>query len=356
MQIKKQQTKKQVKAKNSIKDMQPYKCSRDIYSEGIFLDANEAYEEYIEIDWARMIDLNRYPSASADRLREKLVEEYVNTVGSKNIILGNGSDELIEMIIKTFAQSDEKVMAMKPSFSMYSISAQSVNIGVVEIPLKEDFSLDIDQINAQISNVKVMFICNPNNPTGNLVSKEEIKKILEFFDGILVVDEAYIEFAGLEYSVADWVKTYPNLIVLRTFSKAWGLAGIRLGYAIADWRLISQIQKIKPPFNVNRITQEVGYQALNQVDKMFDFVRKVNDLKKNLEAALKKMGLKLLPTKTNFILLRIPSATQVYKNLANKGLIIRDRSKLPLLSDVLRITVGSEEENRKLIKLLKQIL
>ncbi|MBI3379470.1 histidinol-phosphate transaminase [Candidatus Gottesmanbacteria bacterium] len=347
--------KKTLQRKNII-TLEPYTSARDLYKSGIFMDANENYEQWISIDWEGIASLNRYPDSTCDQLREKLVKKYVRGFTKENIFVGCGSDEIINLLIAGFVEDDESIMVMDPSYSFYEVQASIKNIQTKRILLREDFSIDIGKIQKNISTVKIIFLCSPNNPTGNLITKKEIQMIAKFFKGIIVVDEAYIEFADLGNSMIDSVSEKSNIIILRTFSKAWGLAGIRVGYAIGSKSIIDVLFKIKESYNVPSVSQNIAIQALDEIEKLKKKIVEMKKLKEQLLKGFSNLGLEASDTSANFILVKIPNAKKIYKNLADQKVIIRDRSNLPLLQNTLRVTIGSKEQDEKLISILRKVL
>lgn len=342
--------------KKIISNLTPYTAARDLYKKGVFLDANEYIEQWVKIDWSKIPSLNRYPDSSSEELREKIARNYVKNTTINNIFIGSGSDEIIDLLIRGYVEADEYIMVMNPSYSLYEVQANINNVSVKSILLNPDFSLNIDEIRKNIINVKIIFLCSPNNPTGTLITFKEVVQILSFYQGILVIDEAYIEFAGLENSFEKLVKTNEQIVILRTFSKAWGLAGIRIGYSIANKKIINTLFKIKDSYNVSQSSQSIALQALDYVAELFIRTDSINRIKDALIIDLKRLNIDVIPTCANFILARIPNATQIYKQLAEKEIIVRDRSKLPYLNNVLRITPGSNDENNQLIRALKKCI
>jgi len=341
--------------RKNIEKLKPYTSARDLYKEGIFLDANENYQQWIDIDWRKMQDLNRYPESDSLSVRRKIVEKYLKDFTEENVFFGSGSDEIIDLIIRGFVEDDEYVMVMNPSYSIYNVQAEINNKKVKSVLLNNDLSLNISEIKENIDGVKVIFLCSPNNPTGNLISIDEIKQIMEFFDGLVVIDEAYIEYAGMENSLIGLVKKNKKIMILRTFSKAWGLAGIRAGYLVGSKEIVQTLLKIKDSYNASKLTQEIVLQALDQIGKLSEILKDSKNKKIELENNLKKLGIKCIPTKANFVLAKLDNANDEYKSLTNEGVIVRDRSNLPYLGGVLRITVGTDEENSKLLKILGNI-
>lgn len=347
---------KKVQERKNLITLVPYTSARDLYKSGTFMDANENYEQWIQIDWDKIPTLNRYPDSTCDILREKLIKKYLLQFTNENIFIGCGSDEIINLLIEGFVNENESIMVMDPSYSFYEVQASIKNIKTEKLLLREDFSLDIEKIKKNIGTVKIIFLCSPNNPTGNLITKREIQKIAESFKGIIVIDEAYIEFSGLDNSLVDLVNRRSNIIILRTFSKAWGLAGIRVGYAIGPKSIIDVLFKIKESYNVSSISQNIAGQALDQIERLQQKVSEMKKLKKQLLEGFSNLGIEAANTSANFILIKVPNAKNIYKKIADQGMIIRDRSNLPLLSNTLRVTVGSKQENEKLLALFKKVI
>lgn len=345
--------------KKNIQNLEPYVCARDIFTKGIFLDANEAPGQWVDIDWSRVKDLNRYPDSRANELRDKLAE-FLSIpnfeIERENLFIGNGSDEIIDLLIKVFVEADECIMTMNPSYSVYDVQANTYGVGIKNIDLQEDFSIDTDEILANTEDVKIIFLCSPNNPTGNLLREENLLRILESFEGLVVVDEAYIEFAGEDASYLKLIKKYENLVILRTFSKAWGLAGIRVGYSVARVEITQVLLKSKESYNTTAVSQELALQALEQSSALEKVIAQTLQIKSNLEQELTEMGLEVIPSSANFTLVRIPDATRIYEQCAKQGVIIRNRSKLYLLDNVLRISIGSKTEIEQLLKILGEIV
>lgn len=335
-------------------NLEPYSSAREIYKKGIFFDANENFTQWVKINYEKINNLNRYPDSQSYRVREKIAEKIVKDFSVHNIFFGSGSDEIIDLLIRGFVNQDEAIMVMTPSYSIYEVQGIINGKKIIKIKLNPDFSLNIYKIKRKIEGIKLIFLCSPNNPTGNLINKSEIEAILSFFQGLLVIDEAYIEYAGMENSFINILKKHKNVVILRTFSKAWGLAGIRAGYCIAHNLIIETLLKIKNSYNVSILTQEIVLQALDQINLLDQTLLKTKRNKINLENSLKRLGLKTIPTETNFILALVKDSTKVYKDLAKEGLIVRNRSNLPYLRNALRITIGSSIENKKLLAYFKK--
>jgi len=345
-----------IQPKKNIQNLEAYTCARDLYSTGIFLDANESPKQWGNIDWSKVVDLNRYPDSRCDEVRQKLCDTYVIDFTIENIFIGAGSDEIIDLLIRAYVEKDEYILVTNPSYSIYQVQANINNVKVKTINLKDDFSLDIKQIISNLDDVKIIFLCSPNNPTGSLISRDDVIKLQQNFDGLIVIDEAYIEFAGMQNSLIDLVNKFDNILILRTFSKAWGLAGLRVGYSISNPNIVSVLLKIKDSYNVSKISQEVVLQALDQVKLLQQSILYIMEAKQVLEQELKSLGFEIIPTVTNFILARIDNASDIYQQVCEKGIIVRNRSTQYLLKNVIRITVGTSEENQQLVKVLKKIL
>ena len=332
--------------RQNILNLKPYSSARDEFSgtEGIFLDANENPNG----------NYNRYPDPHQVELKSMLGK--VKSVAPKNIFLGNGSDEVIDLIFRAFANpGKDKVIVCPPTYGMYEVSANINDVEIVNIPLLADFQLDRQTIFESIEQnpaVKLIFICSPNNPTGNLL--EGIEEIIENFNGIVVVDEAYIDFSP-ESSKAQTVLQYNNLIVLQTLSKAWGLAGVRVGFAFAQSEIIALLNKIKPPYNISTLNQQ---QALSRLLLTEEFEAERNDILAERERLQKEL-LQLLivkqiyPSSANFLLVEVSDANNVYNSLVTKNVIVRNRHSV--IKNCIRITVGTKQENDKLLTELKDI-
>lgn len=303
------------------------------------------------------VDLSRYP----DPLAEKLRVEFGKFAGvsAKKVIVGNGSDEIIWLILLAFVEADEEVLTFTPTFSMYRVFANLLGLRVREASFETNFMLDTEKFISKISaKTKLIFLCSPNNPTGQVLPLADIEKILRS-KKIVVVDEAYIEFAPEKSSVRLLAK-YPNLIVLRTFSKAWGLAGLRIGCALADLAAIAILQKVRAPYSVDSLSQKFALDALKNSAKMMATVKKILAEKEKLTAKLWSLGFTVFPSDTNFVLVKFPpeiSAAAIQKKLLqNFGIVVRDFSNKKLLANCVRITVGTSAENSKLLAALTKIL
>ncbi len=341
--------------KNILK-LKPYTSARDSFLEGILLDANEnSLGTVIKDD--KNLNLNRYPDPAQNKVRKKLAD-YLGIKKSK-LFVGVGSDEIIDLLIRIFCTpGKDSVLIPVPTYGMYQVACNINNVNVITVPLKNNFQLDVKEILKNIrKKTKIIFLCSPNNPTGNILKKNDVIKILKNFNGIVVVDEAYIDF-NESNSLINEIDKYNNLVIIRTFSKAWGLAGTRAGYSIADEFITNLLFKIKAPYNLNKFTTNAILEALSNVKKKNSFVKKLNSEKAKLINELKKIKhiKKIFSSDANFILFKINNATEIYNKLAQEGIIIRDRSNQPLLKNCLRVSIGTPQENKKFIKTLKDTL
>ena len=329
----------------NIRSLQPYSSARYEFSgsEGVFLDANENPFG----DW------NRYPDPLQTQLKFKLSD--IKSVPSDNIFIGNGSDEIIDLCFRLFCEpGNDKALTFVPTYGMYEVSAAINNVELIQLPLEEDFQIDCHKTRPTLNdpNLKLIFVCSPNNPTGNSIDGTEW--LLENFHGIVVVDEAYIDFSKKE-SLSKKIVKYPNLIVLQTLSKAWGLAAARIGLAITNPEIISYLNKIKPPYNISQLNQNVAIEVLND-SKSFDFKKKIILQQKAIVVtALSKLDFvaNIHPSETNFLMIEVINADAIYNQLIDHKIIIRNRNKV--LKNYLRITIGTPEENNALLDALKKI-
>lgn len=331
----------------------PYSSARDDYqgSEGVFLDANEnPIGSITDRKW------NRYPDPYQVDLKAKIAE--VKGVPTECIFLGNGSDEPIDLLFRAFCEpGKDEVIINPPTYGMYKVSADINNVAVREVLLTADYDLDVEAIKTAITNnTKLIFVCSPNNPTGNDLGLAKIEEVLRFFKGIVVVDEAYIDFTS-RASFAQKLEEYPNLVVLQTFSKAWGLASLRLGMAYASETLVGILNKIKPPYNISGLTQETVLNGLENVAAKDQMVVEILENRAELKEALEGLDLvkKIHPSDANFFLVEVDNGHELYTQLISKMVIVRDRSKVVLCDNGLRITVGSKYENFRLIQAIKEL-
>jgi histidinol-phosphate aminotransferase len=333
--------------RKNILEMEPYSSARDEFQgvASVYLDANEnPYNNGI----------NRYPDPLQMELKVKISR--IKNVHPQQIFLGNGSDEPIDLVIRAFCEPGiDNIVSIKPTYGMYKVCANINNVKFREVLLTNDFRLDAEVVLNEVDdNTKIIFLCSPNNPTGNSFVREKILHILNNFDGIVVLDEAYIDFSEQE-SFLNQLQNYPNLVVLQTFSKAWGLAGVRLGMAFASTQIIDVLNKIKYPYNVNVLTQQ---QTSRQIDLIDDKNVKVNSIisqRKVMVAELKKIDsvLEVFPSDANFLLIKVNDARKMYSYFLDKEIIVRDRSKVKLCEGCLRITIGTPSENQIFIDTLK---
>jgi histidinol-phosphate aminotransferase len=331
----------------NIKTLKPYSSAKDEYTGDakILLDANENSLGSPLTKW-----YNRYPDPYQQKLKEKLA--FVKQIAANQIFIGNGSDECIDILFRTFCEpGKDNIIICPPTYPMYEVSANINDIAIQKAPLLSDYQLNVAHIEQLVNpHTKIIWICSPNNPTGNSLDRIDIETILNHFEGILVVDEAYINFSKQKSFVQSLID-YPNLVVLQTLSKAWGLAGLRLGMCFASPQVIGYMNKVKAPYNINIVTQELALQALEEVGQVNDMIKLLVDMRIALAQVIASMPhvIQVFPSDTNFILVKIPKARQLYEYLLSQGIIVRDRSALELCEDSLRITVGTEQENTLLV-------
>ena len=331
----------------NIKTLKPYSSAKDEYTGAakILLDANENSLGSPLTKW-----YNRYPDPYQKQLKEKLA--FVKQITANQIFIGNGSDECIDILFRTFCEpGKDNIIICPPTYPMYEVSANINDIAVHKAPLLSDYQLNVAHIEQLVNaNTKINWICSPNNPTGNSLDRIDIETILNHFDGIVVMDEAYINFSKQKSFVQSLID-YPNLVVLQTLSKAWGLAGLRLGMCFANPEIIGYMNKVKAPYNINIVTQELALQALEEVGQVNDMIQLLVDMRNALAQVIASMPnvIQVFPSDTNFLLVKIPHARKLYEFLMSKGIIVRDRSALELCEDSLRITVGTEQENTLLV-------
>jgi len=334
--------------RENIRNLKPYSSARDEFQgdASVFLDANESPFN---------TPYNRYPDPLQRRLKDKIAE--VKHVHQENIFLGNGSDEPIDLIIRVFCEPQiDNIVAIDPTYGMYQVAAGINNIEYRKVLLKDEFLLDSSSLLKSVDyHTKIVFLCSPNNPTGNYLDEDEVIRILNSFEGIIVLDEAYIDFSTKKGFLSR-LKEFPNLIILQTFSKAWGLASIRLGMAFASHSIISLLNKIKYPYNLNILTQQFAYKALDKADEKDDWIQCILTNKSLLIEELESIRLviKVYPSDANFILVKVEDPKMLYEYLVENKIIVRNRSNVALCAGCLRITVGTQEENDLLLKALKK--
>ena len=332
-----------------IKRLKPYSSARHEFkgNASIFLDANENPNNS---------STNRYPDPFQESLKS-IIKDHLN-VNSNQIILGNGSDEIIDLIFRLFCTpGKDSVITMPPTYGMYDVSAGIQNVDIINVPLSNGFEIQEQQVIQAIqNNTKIIFICSPNNPTGNSLDKEKIKFILNNFKGLVVVDEAYAEYADTDLS--NELNNHHNLLISRTFSKARGMAGIRLGIGVGHEKIIALLNKIKPPYNVNQLTQDYALNKLKNHSEELEKTIKINKQQREfVSAELSKLDIVefVYPTDANFLLVKFKNSDLIFNKLKEKGIIVRDRSKNYNCSNCLRITIGKPDENNILIKELNQL-
>lgn len=337
--------------RDNIKRMTPYSSARHEFSGAatVFLDANEnAFGSPLDTPY------NRYPDPLQHALKEKISR--IKGVPPQNIFLGNGSDEAIDLLFRIFCEpGKDNVLIFPPTYGMYEVCAEMNDVKVKKVPLTEDFQLDIDSLEAAIDPyTKMVFLCSPNNPTGNSINRNDIELLLNNFDGLVIIDEAYINYSRQKTFIPELTE-YPQLVILQTLSKAWGLAGLRLGMAFAGEPIIRYMNNVKYPYNINTATQQLALEALDHIITVNDWIQITVEQRKWLKEELLKLPFTktVYPSDANFLLVKMTGARTIYDRLSATGIIVRDRSRVILCEDCLRITVGTPEENQQLIDKLK---
>ena len=338
--------------RENVKQLKPYSSARDEFedfdtADMIFLDANENPFEN---------GVNRYPDPQQMSVKAILAKQ--KNLKTNQILLGNGSDEVLDLLFRAFCEpKKDNVITLPPTYGMYSVLANINAVENKEILLSEDFQPQIEKIMEAVdSTTKIIFLCSPNNPTGNSFSDESVAYLLQNFKGLVVIDEAYIDFSKKESWINE-LDEYPNLVITQTLSKAYGLAGIRLGICYASAEVISVLNKIKPPYNVNELTQKRALERLRDTDKIKSEIESIITQREELLKVLLNIKFvdKIYSTEANFILVKVDDANKRYAELIAKGIVIRNRTTQPLCDNCLRLTVGTEQENMKLIEVLKQL-
>ncbi|KOY52626.1 histidinol-phosphate transaminase [Polaribacter dokdonensis] len=338
--------------RDNIKNIKPYSSARDEYKDAtsesmIFLDANENPFEN---------GVNRYPDPQQNDVKDLLVN--IKNVTKENILLGNGSDEVLDLIFRAFCEPNkDNIITLPPTYGMYSVLANINAIKNKKVLLTEDFQPKVDQIiDAVDNNSKILFLCSPNNPSGNSFSIEKVETLLNNFKGLVVIDEAYIDFSEQE-SWLNRLEEFPNLVITQTLSKAYGLAGIRLGVCYASKAVISVLNSIKPPYNVNELTQQKAFERLNKVDEVAAEIKAIKQEREQLMNSLESINFisNIYPSDCNFVLVKVDDATKRYNQLIQLGIVIRNRTTQPLCENCLRFTVGTTAENEKLLQALKEL-
>jgi len=336
--------------RENIKKLVPYSSARDEFTgeAKVFLDANENSLGSPLTKW-----YNRYPDPHQTILKEKI--GFIKKIDTKNIFIGNGSDECIDVLFRCFCEPGlDNVIICPPTYGMYEVSANINNIAIKKAVLTQDFQLDLIHLENLIdSNTKIIWLCSPNNPTGNNLNREDILMVLNNFNGIVVVDEAYINFSKQQSFVQDLID-YPNLVVMQTLSKAWGLAGLRLGMCFASEAIIEVMNKVKPPYNINQATQTLVAKALDEVGQVNSMINEIVAMRNALHKVLEtcQLVVKIYPSDANFLLIKFNASQQIFDYLIEKGIVLRNRNKVQLCEDCLRITIGTEIENTMLVDAL----
>ena len=338
--------------RENVKQMKPYSSARDEFkdfdtADMIFLDANENPFEN---------GVNRYPDPQQRTVKSTLSK--LKGIPESQILLGNGSDEVLDLLFRAFCEPKvDNVITLPPTYGMYGVLANINAVENREVLLSEDFQPQVEKILETVDeNTKIIFLCSPNNPTGNTFSDESVVYLLQNFNGLVVIDEAYIDFSKKESRINEFDE-YPNLVITQTLSKAYGMAGIRLGICYASSAIIAVLNKIKPPYNVNELTQQRALKRLLTKNKVRNEIDKILEQREKLMGKLKSISFieEIYPTEANFILVKVDDANKRYNELISKGIVIRNRSTQPLCENCLRLTVGTTNENIKLIKALKEL-
>lgn len=338
--------------RNNIKNLQPYSSARHEFTgkASVFLDANEnAFGSPLDQSF------NRYPDPLQWQLKFQLTK--IKGVPAENIFIGNGSDEVIDLAYRIFCDPQkDNVIICPPTYGMYQVSANINDVAIRKVNLTPDFQLDVQGVlDATDSNTKLLFICSPNNPTGNNMNRADVEVLLNNFPGIVIIDEAYINYSKQKSFIQELTE-YPNLIVMQTLSKAWGLAALRLGICFASLDIIDIFNKVKPPYNINEASQELALEALQNTELVNNWIKTVVSQKEILINGLQQLSFvkTIYPTDANFLLVKVTDADAVYNYLAAKEIVVRNRTKEVLCDNCLRITIGTPQENEKLLMILKK--
>lgn len=338
----------------NIRNLVPYSSARDEFkgAANIFLDANENSLGSPLLKW-----YNRYPDPLQLAIKEKISD--IKTVSVPQIFIGNGSDEAIDILFRAFCEPGmDNVIVCPPTYGMYEVSARINNVQIKKVNLTNSFQLDMESLEGAIDmNTKIIWLCSPNNPTGNSLLRTDIELILNNFDGIVVIDEAYINFSRQRSFIPE-LPDYPNLVILQTLSKAWGLAALRIGMAFASEDIIQVMNRIKPPYNISQAAQELALLALNNVDEVNDMIRILVEERGKLAVAMEQLPIveKVYPSDANFLLVKTVGALALYDYLAERGTVVRNRSNVTLCDNCLRITVGTPLENEELLGQLEDYI
>ena len=338
--------------RNNVKKMSSYSSARDDFKKEnemklIYLDANESPFDN---------GINRYPDNKHDELKK--VVSGVKNVNVNQVLFGNGTDEILDLIVRVFCNpSEDKIITLPPTYGMYDVIAKTNGVENIEIPLKSDFSIDINEIlKLSSKKTKILFLCSPNNPTGNSFDTNDLTDLIKFFNGVVVVDEAYIDFSSKQ-SLISLIEDNNNLIITQTMSKAYGMAGIRLGMGFSNEKIINYLNKIKPPYNINVLTERKALEELYKIDEIEKNISIVLDQRNLLVSCLEKLDFveKIYKSDANFLLVKVDNADLRYNQLLENGIVVRNRSNQPLCQNCLRITIGTKNENTSLIKTLNEL-
>ncbi|NII25793.1 histidinol-phosphate transaminase [Pseudoflavitalea sp. X16] len=338
--------------RENIKKLVPYSSARDEFKgeASIYLDANENSLGSPLRKW-----YNRYPDPLQIKVKEKLGE--IKGVPVENIFLGNGSDECIDVLIRAFCDpGKDNIIICPPTYGMYEVSAHINDVAIKKVPLTPAFQLDLPAIEEAVDDyTKMIFVCSPNNPTGNSLDRGDIEVLLNNYFGLVVIDEAYINFSRFR-SFTQELNDYPNLVIMQTLSKAWGLAALRVGIGFASTDIVKVMNKVKPPYNINQASQDLVLQALEEVGQVNDMIREIVAQRGELEKVLPALPVvqQVYPSDANFLLVRVTDAKAIYQYLLQEGIVVRDRSNVTLCEGCLRITIGTAAENEALIQSLKK--
>ena len=335
--------------RKNIRELKPYSSARDEFDQAadVYLDANE--NPYTSA-------YNRYPDPLQKGLKEKISS--IKQVAVNSIFLGNGSDEAIDLLVRAFCvPGQDSIMTCEPTYGMYRVCAAVNDVNIKPVLLDQNFDLDVDVVKATIEpQTKIIFLCSPNNPTGNNLTRNRVIELIKWFGGIVVIDEAYIDFSE-EKSFINELETFRNLVVLQTFSKAWGLAGLRVGMCFADPVIISMLNRIKHPYNVSSESQRIVSQQVSNTDNYEKTLTSILTERTRMCQALQALPFvrQVYPSAANFLLVRVEDSTQLYNTLLEQGIVVRNRTKLPRCENCLRITIGTEQENNRLLEILNAI-
>ena len=338
--------------RNNVKKISSYSSARDDFKKEneiklIYLDANESPFDN---------GINRYPDNKHDELKK--VVSGVKNVNVNQVVFGNGTDEILDLIVRVFCNpSEDKIITLPPTYGMYDVIAKTNGVENIEIPLKSDFSIDKNEIlKLSSKKTKILFLCSPNNPTGNSFDTNDLTDLIKGFNGVVVVDEAYIDFSSKQ-SLIGLIEDNNNLIITQTMSKAYGMAGIRLGMGFSNEKIINYLNKIKPPYNINILTERKALEELNKIDEIEKNISIVLDQRNLLVSCLEKLDFveKIYKSDANFLLVKVDNADLRYNQLLENGIVVRNRSNQPLCQNCLRITIGTINENNSLIKTLNEL-